>query len=228
MIVVAGENVVDLVPAPGGALAPSLGGGPANIAVAVARLDAPVAMVARLGVDPFGEAFAARFAAAGVATTYLVRSSDPSTLALVTFGADGSARYDFWLAGAADFNWQPGELPDLPIGAILHIGSLAAFLPPGADAVLGWAREHRRKGVVTFDPNLRPAGLAHLNRLEALVECANVVKVSEDDLHLAYPGEEPEAVCRRWLYPPPALLTITTYDPFEIMWHRGLNVCGVV
>jgi fructokinase len=209
MIVVAGENVVDLVPVPGGALLPTLGGGPANIAIAVARLDAPVAMVARLGADAFGEAFAARFAAAGVATKYLVPSGDPSTLALATIAPDGSARYDFWLAGTADFGWQPGELPELPIGDILHIGSLAAFLPPGADAVLDWAREHRRRGVVTFDPNLRPASLPHLHRLEALVACANVIKVSEDDIHLAYPGQNPELVCRRWLATGRELVVLT-------------------
>ena len=209
MIVIAGENVVDLVPAPGGALLPTLGGGPANIAVAVARLDAPVAMVARLGADAFGEAFAARFTAAGVATKYLVRSSDPSTLALATIAPDGSARYDFWLSGAADFGWQPGELPELPVGDILHVGSLAAFLPPGADAVLDWAREHRRRGVVTFDPNLRPVGLPHLDRLDALSACANVIKVSEDDIRLAYPGQNPELVCRRWLATGRELVVLT-------------------
>jgi fructokinase len=199
MIVVAGENVVDLVPAPGGLLRPALGGGPANIAVAVARLGAPVAMVARLGGDSFADAFADRFVRAGVDGRYLVRSSDPSTLALAGIGPDGSARFDFWLAGAADFGWRRAELPALGAGDVLHLGSLAAFLPPGADALLDWAAAHRRSGVVTCDPNLRPVALRHLERLDALVACANVVKVSEDDLRLAHPGHPPELVCRRWL-----------------------------
>ncbi len=206
MIVVAGENVVDLISAPAGALGPgsdllrpALGGGPANIAVATARLDAPVAMVARLGADAFADAFVARFAEAGVATKYLVRSADPSALALASISPDGSAHFDFWLRGAADFGWLPGELPELPIGDTLHVGSLAAFLPPGADALLDWAAEHRRRGVVTCDPNLRPESLPYLDRLPTLLSCAHVVKVSEDDLLLAYPDEEPEHVCRRWL-----------------------------
>ena len=209
MIVVAGENVVDLVPAPGGLLRPALGGGPATIAVAVARLGTPVAMVARLGADAFADAFADRFAEAGVATKYLVRTPDPSTLALAGIGPDGSARFDFWLAGAADFGWRPEELPALPAGDILHVGSLAAFLPPGADALLAWAREHRRQGVVTCDPNLRPVSLRHLERLDPLVACAHVVKVSEDDLRLAYPTELPEQVCRRWLREGRELVVLT-------------------
>lgn len=209
MIVVAGENVVDLVPEPGGLLRPALGGGPANVAIAVARLEVPVAMVARLGADPFADSFATRFAEAGVATKYLVRSPDPSTLALASIGADGSARFDFWLDGAADFGWHPAELPELPIGDVLHLGSLAAFLPPGADALLDWARTHRRRGVVTCDPNLRPISLRHLERLDELVSCANVVKVSEDDVRLAYPGQEPEEVCRRWLATGRELVVLT-------------------
>ncbi len=199
MIVVAGENVVDLVPEAGGLLRPALGGGPATIAVAAARLEAPVAMVARLGADAFADAFAARFTEAGVATKYLVRSPDPSALALASIGVEGSARFDFWLAGAADFGWRASELPELPTGDILHLGSLAAFLPPGADVLIDWAAEHRRHGVVTVDPNLRPVSLAHLHRLDALLACANVVKVSEDDLLLAFPDARPEDVCQRWL-----------------------------
>jgi fructokinase len=209
MIVVAGENVVDLVPAPGGLLRPALGGGPANVAIAVARLGTPVAMVARLGADAFADAFADRFAEAGVATKYLVRTPDPSTLALAGISADGSVRFDFWLAGAADFGWRREELPELPVGAVLYVGSLAAFLPPGADAILGWARQHRRQGIVACDPNLRPVSLRHLERLDPLIACSHVVKVSEDDLRLAYPTELPEQVCRRWLREGRELVVLT-------------------
>jgi fructokinase len=209
MIVVAGENVVDLVPEADGLLRPTLGGGPANIAVAAARLKAPVAMVARLGADTFGDAFAARLADAGVETTYLVRSCDPSTLALASMVGDGSARFDFWLNGAADFGWRADELPELAVGDILHLGSLAAFLPPGADVLIDWATAHRPRGVVSVDPNLRRASLPHLHRLETLLACACVVKVSEDDLLLAYPDEDPEHVCQRWLETGRELVVLT-------------------
>src|SRR5258705_6815405 len=95
MIVVTGENVVDLIPQPDGALRPALGGGPANIAVAAARLGAPVAMAARLGGDSFGAAFGRRLIESNVDGRYLRSTADPSTLALATIAADGSARFDF-------------------------------------------------------------------------------------------------------------------------------------
>lgn len=201
MIVVTGENVVDLIPQPDGALRPALGGGPANIAVAVARLGAPVAMAARLGGDTFGAAFRHRLAESTVDGRYLRDTADPSTLALATIAGDGSARFDFWHHGAADFGWRDGELPVLEAGDLAHIGSLAAFLPPGADAIERWAAGLRPQCTVTFDPNLRPIGMAQpgaLQRLERLVALADVVKVSEDDLRLAHPSVPVEETARRW------------------------------
>lgn len=202
MIVVTGENVVDLIPQPDGALRPALGGGPANIAVAVARLGAPVAMAARLGGDAFGAAFRHRLTESTVDARYLRDTGDQSTLALATIAENGSARFDFWHHGAADFGWLDGELPALGAGDLAHIGSLAAFLAPGADAVERWAAGLRPQCTVTFDPNLRPIAMAQpgaLDRLERLVALADVVKVSDDDLRLAHPSVPVEETARRWL-----------------------------
>jgi fructokinase len=201
VIVVAGENVVDLIPQPDGDLRPSLGGGPANIAVAAARLGAPVAMAARLGADIFGAAFRRRLDDAGVDGRHLRRSADPSTVALVTVGASGVPLFDFWHSGAADFGWRDEDLPTMGTGDIAHLGSLAAFLPPGADALERWAIRNRPLCTVTLDPNLRPISLAQpgaIDRLERLVSIAHVVKVSQDDLELAYPDTAPMDTARRW------------------------------
>lgn len=202
MIIVAGENVVDLLPAGDGLLRSAPGGGPANVAVAAARLGAPVAMAARLGRDAFGAMFRRRLMESNVDTRYLVEAVEPSTLALATLAGDGEARFDFWLAGAADFGWRDHELPRPEPGDILHIGSLAAFLPPGAETLARWAARHRTHCLVTFDPNLRPAALGApdaLRRLERLVGLSHVVRASHADLVLAYPGVDPLATARRWL-----------------------------
>jgi fructokinase len=213
MIVVTGENIVDLIPQPDGDLRPALGGGPANIAVAAARLGAPVAMAARLGGDRFGAAFRARLVDSTVDGRYLRDTGEPSTLALASIGADGGARFEFWHRGAADFGWRDAELPHLAAGDIAHIGSLGAFLAPGADAVERWAAGLRPRCTVTFDPNLRPISLAEpgaVGRLERLVRLADVVKVSEDDLLLAYPTIPVADSARRWLaVPGPRLVLVT-------------------
>ncbi|WP_186315813.1 carbohydrate kinase family protein [Catellatospora sichuanensis] len=215
MIVVAGEQVVDLVPAGEALLRAALGGGPANTAIAAARLGAPVAMAARVGRDSFGNAFRQRLTSSGVDTQYLVATSQPSALALATVGDDGEALYDFWLAGAADFGWRERELPELPDGSTIHIGSLAAFLPPGADTLERWALRHRDRCTITFDPNVRGVALARpdsLVRLERLVELAHLVRASEGDLTHAYPHVPPMETARRWLAAGPRLLVLTHGD----------------
>jgi fructokinase len=159
-------------------------------------------MAARLGGDPFGAAFRERLVDSTVDGRYLRDTADPSTLALASIGADGSARFEFWHRGAADFGWRDGELPHLAAGDIAHIGSLGAFLPPGADTVERWATGLRPQCTVTFDPNLRPVSLAEsgaVERLERLVRLADVVKASEDDLLLAYPTVPVVDSARRWL-----------------------------
>ncbi|HET6213300.1 MAG TPA: carbohydrate kinase [Micromonosporaceae bacterium] len=232
MIVVAGENVADLVPAGGGRadrslLRLALGGGPANVAVAAARLGVPVAMAARLGHDALGARFRARLVESGVDTRYLVDTVDPSALALATVGPGGDARYDFWLTGAADFGWRDGQLPPLAPGDTLHIGSLAALLPPGADAIERWATVHRPQCTVTFDPNLRPAALNRpdsLVRLERLVRLAHVVKASDDDVRLAYPRVDPVATARRWLDTGPGMVVLTHGAAGATALTRGTQV----
>jgi fructokinase len=199
MIIIAGENVVDLIPAGDGLLRPALGGGPANTAVAAARLGAPIAYAARFGHDAPGRAFRERMRNAGVDLRYASDVANPSSMALATIDVNGAATYDFWLDNAADFTAT--ALPQPEDGDVQHIGSLAAYWPPGADLIEAWL--DRSRATVTFDVNLRPIVLASqpdaLERLDRLVRLADVVKASDDDLRLAYPESEPETTARRWL-----------------------------
>jgi fructokinase len=204
VIIVSGENVADLLPsgppdARLGALRASFGGGPTNTAVAAARLGSAVGFAGRFGADAFGRAFRDRLEAAGVDLRHAVTLAAPSSLALVSLDAAGTASYDFWLEGAADYAATP--LPDAGPDDIRHIGSLAAYWPPGADVAERWIAH--APGTTTFDVNLRPIVLERqpdaLERLERLVALADVVKASDQDLRLAYPEADPEQVARRWL-----------------------------
>ena len=55
MITVAGEALIDLIVDPAGHVDPRLGGGPFNVARAVARLGLPAAFLGRLSGDRFGQ-----------------------------------------------------------------------------------------------------------------------------------------------------------------------------
>ena len=92
---------------------------------------------------------------------WAVRAQEPTSVAVATLNAAGQASYEFRLAGTADWQWTPQELPELAgsPAIALHTGSLALALAPGAEALEGLlARERRRDGLtVSIDLNLRPS-----------------------------------------------------------------------
>ncbi len=215
MIIVLGENVADLIPAGDGLLRVALGGGPANTAVAAARLGGAVEFAARFGADAFADRFRKRLADAGVDLSAARTVDAPSAVAVAAVDAVGVARYDFWLNGAADFGATDLAV-DLPVpspGDILHVGSLAAYWPPGADAIEAWLARWRDQCTVTFDVNLRPFVLERhpdaLDRLERLIRLAHIVKASDEDVAHAYPGSEFVQVAGAWLARGPELVMLT-------------------
>ncbi|GAA1459632.1 carbohydrate kinase [Nocardiopsis exhalans] len=218
-LVVVGENVMDLLPTRHGpdVLRAAPGGGPANTAVAAARLGLPTRLLARIGSDGFGELIRARLLAEGLDPSGLIAAEEPSALALATLDENGAARYDFRMDDAADWRWQPGELPESfePGVRAVHAASIALFREPGAslvEALLG--REHGRGQVtVTLDPNIRPDVIGDPAAARALAlrhaAQAHVVKASDEDLAFLYPGRGPEDAARALAALGPALVVVT-------------------
>ena len=136
MFLVVGEAVLDVVA--GGVEPPSshVGGSPLNVAVGLARLGLPVTLVTRYGTDPAGDQVHARLQAEGIAEV-VPRDQLPTSAAHGVLDPAGAADYDFdqveWdLAGFA------GETAHEAVEAahVVHAGSLASVLEPGAETVL--------------------------------------------------------------------------------------------
>ncbi|GAA3129833.1 carbohydrate kinase [Streptomyces rectiviolaceus] len=218
MIVVAGEALIDLVPqdragASGTgdaglpALAPRLGGGPYNTAVALGRLGSPVAFCSRISSDAFGDALVDGLRAAGVEVSYVQRGAEPTTLAVASIGADGSAGYSFYVEGTADRLFTaPERLPD-GVRAV-SFGTCSLVLEPGASAYEELMRREAARGVFTaLDPNVR-AGLipdadAYRARFKSWLPSVSLLKLSEDDA--SWLGGTP----REWLASGPGAVVIT-------------------
>jgi fructokinase len=213
VIVVCGESLVDLVPTGTGTTFEAMpGGSPANTAVALARLGVPVLMLARLSDDAFGRLLREHLAANGVDLSRAVRAAERSSLAIVSRAADGSAAYRFDLAGTADWQWTAAELPTLPASVVaVHTGSLALATQPGGQVIEGFLAAARTGATVSIDPNLRPGLMSATTRedVERWLRLADVVKVSNDDLTLLYPGAAPAEVARRWATMGPDLVVVT-------------------
>lgn len=206
-LLVIGEALVDIVQSPSGERAEHVGGSPANVAVGLARLDHAVDFACWLGRDDRGERIAAHLERHGVTVLPESFGPDPTSTALATLDASGAATYDF------DLHWA---LPSIavPTGTgHVHTGSIAAVLAPGAETVTAALAAVRRQGTVSYDPNIRPGIMGDLEpvrgRVEELVALSDVVKASEDDLELLYPGRSTEEVLARWTGLGPGLAVVT-------------------
>ncbi|MDR8412022.1 carbohydrate kinase [Nonomuraea sp. 3-1Str] len=178
------------------------GGGPANTAVALARLGTPTRFLGRLSGDVFGRLFRDRLASSGVDLTACVDAAEPSTLAVASLDERGQAAYGFHAEGAADWAWTSAELASRDLGgaSCLHTGSLALVRQPGRDAVEAFAAGAASRGAtVSIDPNVRPS-LAPREAYDVPRWCAfaDILKLSDDDLAFLAPDEPVERVCDTW------------------------------
>lgn len=220
VVAVAGEALVDVVPAPAAGyweLAP--GGSPANVAVGLSRLDVPTRMIARLADDLLGRRLREHLAGNGVDLSRAVEAAEPSSLAIVELTGDGVASYDFRVGGTADWQWTHDELAGAldPAGAepvvAVHSGSLALTTPPGDEALRELLATAVDTATVSYDPNFRPMLMGTpddvLPGVHELLGMADVVKVSEEDLAWLLPGREPGDVVGEWLELGPAVVVVT-------------------
>ena len=144
IIAVAGEALIDMVPAPeGDYFEAAPGGSPANVAVGLARLGVRTRLLARIADDMMGRRVREHLTANGVELDHTVRASEQTSLAMVAVGSDGGATYDFRVDGTADWQWTPAELD-------------RGARRPGRRAALGVARaDHaarRRRAAGADDP----------------------------------------------------------------------------
>ncbi|WP_309116566.1 carbohydrate kinase [Saccharothrix sp.] len=215
MIIVAGEALIDLVPDRTGGYRPLPGGSPANTAVGLGRLGTQTALLARLAEDRLGTLLRAHLETSNVDLGHVVRSTAPTTLAVVDVDRTGAADYSFYIDGCADGGWQVADLPNaLPPNAALHVGgSFALAVEPMAAAFETLlSREHSHR-VVTFDPNIRSSLVnddnAVRDRLRRWLAMTDVVKVSADDLRWIAPDRPFADVVAEWHEMGPALVIVT-------------------
>jgi fructokinase len=207
-ITVLGECVADAFTEPASAsnelaLRVLPGGGPANTAVALARLGTPARFLARLSGDVFGRLFRAHLEESGVDLSYAVAAAEPSTLAVAELDATGQAAFSFHAQNTADWQWTAGELArvDLSEAACVHTGSLALVREPGAAVVEDFLAAASPQATISIDPNVRPLLVnpqVYRDRLAQWCGLADILRLSEDDLELLLPGTSPERACDVW------------------------------
>ncbi|ASR38173.1 sugar kinase [Prauserella marina] len=215
MIVSGGEALVDLVPVESTVdhLAPRLGGGPYNVAIAAARLGVRSAFLSRISTDAFGDALVGRLRDSGVDLSLVQRGNEPTTLAVVSLDEQNAARYSFYTQGTADrLVVDPGPLPAEV--TILSLGTLGMVLEPGATVYETVLRRESERGVLTaLDPNIRADMISdareYRKRFLSWLPYVDLLKVSLDDAEWLADGGDVLASAGEWLEAGPDAVVLT-------------------
>jgi fructokinase len=223
---VAGEVLIDLIPE-GVDHKPVVGGGPANTAKALAKLGIDTQFIAGISSDQYGQMAKDELKTAGVKLDYVKYSDKPTCLAIVSLSESGSATYEFVIENTATYNfthnWLPNPKTDRP--SLLHIGTLATVIEPGASALFEWAQAVAKVAPIVFDSNIRPAVISdrkqYLARVERWVSISSAIKVSDEEIKWLYPSIEIEQVVNNWLTKGPSLAVVTYGDKGLTGYQKG-------
>ena len=214
---VTGEVLIDLIP-DGLDRKPIVGGGPANTAKALSKLGIDTQFIDGISSDKYGQMAKGELVSAGVKLDYIKYSDKPTCLAIVSLSDSGSASYEFVIENTATFDFTPDWLPNPQTErpSLLHIGTLATVIEPGASVLFDWAQSVAKVAPIVFDPNIRPAVMSnreqYVKQVERWVSISSAVKVSDEDLKWLYPSLEIDQVVNDWLTKGPSLIVVTYGD----------------
>jgi fructokinase len=207
MFVVCGEALFDVFAAgetPTGLLLDArIGGSPFNVALGLARLGQPVSFFGGVSRGFLGERLMQALASEGIGSATVQRLEAPTTLSLVGVDARGVPSYSFYGEGAADRVLPAGAIETVPAETrALHVGSYAMVVEPVATVQRALIERWQGRALIAYDPNVRlnvePSLARWREAIEWMAPRTDVLKVSDEDLDLLYPGAAPSELAAQW------------------------------
>jgi len=235
MFVVAGEALMDVFTGAttptGMALDARIGGSPLNVAFGLARMGRPVAFLGGISNGELGNRLLGALRAEGVSLDAVHRSAAPTTISLVGVDAKGVPEYAFYGTGAADRTLPLAALDRMPAGArALHVGSYTMVVGETAATQRALIERVRGQVVISYDPNLRlnvePDLAVWRATLEWMLPRTDVLKLSDEDLGLLYPGIDAAAFAADCLGKGAGLVALTRGGKGAFAWHAS-GICEV-
>jgi fructokinase len=218
MIVVCGEALFDVFAAGERAASVDLsacqGGSPFNLATGLARLGGKASFFGGLSRDMFGRRLHAALAAEGVDLAAAPRPDAPTALVMVGVDDRGVPVYTFYGSGTAERAVSIADLARVPADAqAIHVGSYCMVVDPVASSLRALVERQRGRSLIVYDPNVRltiaPDVEAWRESVRWMQRRADVLKVSEEDIHALYPGMRIDTFIAESLEAGVALVVVT-------------------
>ncbi len=192
-----GEALIDFIPKEKGckfsevsAFSPKVGGAPANVLGAFAKLGGKTQLITQLGNDPFGDKISEELSSYGIGLDYVMRTNEANTaLAFVSLDKSGDRTFSFYRNPSADMLYDGGNLKssDFEDCYALHFCSVSLGDFPMKEAhkkAISYAKENG--AIISFDLNIRLPLWNDEKKLRPAINeflpLADIVKVSDDEL----------------------------------------------
>ena len=233
MFVVCGEALFDVFATgetpTGMAMDARIGGSPFNVAIGLARLGQPVAFLSQISRGFLGERLMHALAAEGVGASTVQRSDAPTTLSLIGVDAQGVPSYAFYGEGCADRLLDESALAALPAGVkAINFGSYATVVGRTAATQRTLVERSQGRALIAYDPNIRlnvePQLEVWRTQIEWMLPRTQLLKVSDEDLRLVWPGLAPAEFAARALAQGVALVVVTRGSEGASGWTAAAQV----
>ena len=206
-----------------------IGGSPFNVALGLARLGQPVGFCGGIGSGFAGERLMRALADEGIAATAVARIDAPTTLSLIGLDVHGVPSYAFYGHGAADRLLRPEHLAAVPANAkAFHFGSYAMVVQPVAATQRALVARECQRSVISYDPNIRTNVEPDLDlwraTLQWMLPRTHLLKVSDEDLALLYPGRSLDEFAQGALAAGTPLVVITRGSEGATGYTRSASV----
>jgi fructokinase len=233
MFVVCGEALMDVFAAgetpTGMALDARIGGSPFNVALGLARMGQPVSFFGAVSSGFLGQRLLRALQVEGIDTTCAAQVDAPTTLSLVGLDSRGVPSYSFYGDAGADRMLPQTALANVPAGVrAVQVGSYAMVVEPVASTQRALIEREQGRSVIAYDPNIRLNVEPDLGRwraaLEWMVPRTHLLKVSDEDLGLLYPGTDVASLAKHWLAAGVSLVVVTQGSEGAQAWARAAHV----
>lgn len=192
-----GEALIDFIPSETGcefsevtAFSPKVGGAPANVLGAFARLGGKTQLITRLDDDPFGNKIAGELSKFNIGLDNVLFTDEANTaLAFVSLADDGNRTFSFYRNPSADMLYDEKNITEsmLEDCYALHFCSVSLGDFPMKAAHKKAVKMAKKQGaIISFDPNIRFPLWKDKQKLKAAIDeflpLADVVKISDEEI----------------------------------------------
>lgn len=186
-----GEALIDFIPVDDGKYYPFVGGAPANVAAAIAKLGGDSHFVGGISEDSFGELITKQLQSINVILSPDLKRPNKTAMVVVSLDDTGERTFQFYRDDTADLAVCPQQLAKINWSnmGIFHFCSNTMTETRIFDSTLYALAESKKCGaVISFDVNLRLNLWCQnsedliLQRFHHVVNFCDIIKFSDEEL----------------------------------------------